>query len=128
MLWGVTNGDLPNEPLEPGADDETVRSLAGIVLRAAEQGEIDALLETISNDADRIFVSELATLASGEYELNPTSAELLLEEEFEERLTLTDVHEAALLQGIARARDDGARPVWERAQTLLARAPLDEDA
>ena len=113
-------GDEHHGPLEPGADDETVRSLAGIVLRAAEQGEIDALLDSIEDEGDRIFVSELATLASGEFEMNPTSAELLLEEEFEERLTLTEVHEAALLQGIARARSDGARRVWERALTLLA--------
>ncbi len=121
MLLPVT-GDDHHGPLDPGADDETVRSLAGIVLRAAETGEVDALLDSIEDEDDKIFVSELATLASGEYDANPTSAELLLEEEFEERLTLTDVHEAALIQGIARAKSDGARRVWERALTLLARA------
>ncbi|MBX3270415.1 MAG: hypothetical protein KF729_09155 [Sandaracinaceae bacterium] len=107
--------------LERAADDDTVRSLAGIILRATEADELDQLLASIRDDADRRFLSELATLASGEQELGPTSAELVLEEALEEHLPLADVHEAALLQGIARARTEGARRVWERALALLAR-------
>lgn len=104
------------------ADDQTVRSLAGLVLKAAEQDEVEQLLASIEDAGDRRFVTELAQLASGEYDMHPTSGELLLEEAFEDDLTLTDAHEAALIQGIASARDEGARKVWERALELLARA------
>ena len=103
------------------ANDTEVRSLAGLVLRAAEQGEIEALLASIADTSDRRFVSELADLASGSYDLSPTSGELLIEEEFEQRAELTDVQEAALVQGIARTKDEGARRIWERALTMLER-------
>lgn len=124
MLAAVTTGRDDTNRTDP-ASDQSVRSLAGLVLRAAEQGEVHMLLESIEDVTDRRFVTELAELASGEYELNPTSAELLLEEEFEEELTLTDAHEAALIQGIARTKDEGARKVWERALDLLAEARAD---
>ena len=112
--------DQPDDGLFGQPDDQTVRSLAGLVLKAAERDEVEGLLASIEDADNRRFVTELAALASGEYDLNPTSGELLLEEEFEDDLTLTDAHEAALIQGIASAKDEGARKVWQRALELLA--------
>ncbi len=117
-----------NPEPDPLADDAVVRSLADLVLRAAEQGEVEALLASIEDTSDRRFVSELADLASGGYDMSPTSGELLLEEEFEQRMVLTDVEEAALVQGIARTKDEGARRVWERALCLLARERSEANA
>ena len=123
----VTTEENPAEG-NPLADDGVVRSLASLVMRAAEQGEMEALLASIEDTSDRRFVSELADLASGEYELSPTSGELRLEEEFEERMVLTDVEEAALVQGIALTKDEGARRVWERALTMLVTERGEADA
>ncbi len=123
------------EPMMTSPDDASVRRLVGLVLRAAERGETAALLESVSDPAGRLFLQELAACAgqsrllpttppypmSGELSmLNPTSAELLLEEQLEEELTLADPVETQLLVWLSQQGPSAAQDIWERALTLLA--------
>lgn len=115
------------------ADEQAMRRVVGLVLRAAERGETDALLESVEDPASRLFLSELASYANQERVvvpqklesseldvLHPTSAELLLEEELEEELTLADPIETELLVWLSQRQQDGAASIWERTLVLLA--------
>ncbi|MFK7990079.1 MAG: hypothetical protein AB8I08_28935 [Sandaracinaceae bacterium] len=116
-----------------GADEQAMRRVVGLVMRAAERGETDALLESVEDPASRVFLSELASYAtqarivvprsleSSEMDaLHPTSAELQLEEELEEELTLADPIETELLVWLSQRQEGGAASIWERTQVLLA--------
>ena len=121
--------------------DDAIRSVVGRVLRAVERGEADLLIASVEDADQRKVVSELVEYASKNRiledfrptstqldDLHPTSVELLLEEEFEQMLTLTEAREAQVLVNMARAKDAGVRRIWERTLALVAseRGELDD--
>lgn len=121
-----------------GEEDDLLRRVVGRVLRAAEHGEVEALLASIDRAEDRDFISELAALALREQgappavtsapeldSLYPTSAELLIEEELEDELELASPKETEVFLWLARARESGAEEVWRRTLELLSEARAD---
>lgn len=116
----------------PSPEDASIRRLVGLVLRAAERGETEALLSSVEDPNGRLFLTELAACATRSVVppepprplelagLNPTSAELLLEEELEEELELADPVETQLLVWLSQQSPPKAAEVWERALAMLA--------
>lgn len=115
-------------------EDVAIRRLVGLVLRAAERGETDSLLSSVEDPNGRLFLQELAACATQRVippepstsidlsGMNPTSAELLLEEELEEELELADPVETQLLVWLSQQSPPKAQEIWERALAMLAEA------